>query len=85
MTRQTETPTAEPKATPQVFNPRQLYSTKDAAAGCNLTARYFEMLRQQGGGPTYMRFGRAVRYSGNALNQWLATCQATNTAQERGR
>ena len=45
--------------------------TPEAARYCGLAARTFEKLRLTGGGPQYIKIGRAVIYDRADLDAWL--------------
>ncbi len=45
--------------------------TPEAAHYCGLAARTFEKLRVIGGGPNYIKIGRAVVYDTRDLDQWV--------------
>lgn len=47
-------------------------STPHAAARIGLAPSTLEKLRVVGGGPRFGKFGRAVRYSATALDDWTA-------------
>jgi hypothetical protein len=49
------------------------HPTAWAAAYLGLSKRYLEALRMSGGGPRYTSFGKAVRYTQQALDEWAGT------------
>ncbi|MES2699070.1 MAG: helix-turn-helix domain-containing protein [Pseudomonadota bacterium] len=46
----------------------------------NLSKRTLQGWRLKGGGPTYEKQGRAVRYSKTAVAAWLAECERSSTS-----
>lgn len=59
--------------------PRYLDNTQ-AATFLNLSPRTLEKLRTQGGGPTFRKFRRRVRYALPDLEAWanLRVCESTS-------
>lgn len=49
-----------------------LLHERDAARILGLSVHWLRRARCKGGGPPYIKFGRAVRYELNALLQWIA-------------
>lgn len=49
------------------------HPTAWAAAYLGLSKRYLEALRMSGGGPRFTSFGKAIRYTQQALDEWAAT------------
>lgn len=50
----------------------KLLTTKEAAAQLGVSPRTLQAWRYEGKGPDYLRFShKNVRYSQEALNQWL--------------
>jgi excisionase family DNA binding protein len=63
-----------------VRRPRHL--TEDQAARrIGMSPSYLRKLRKFGGGPTFIRFGRSVRYSEAELDAWVAN-RVRETADE---
>jgi hypothetical protein len=54
--------------------------TLDAARYCGLAKTTLEKLRVFGGGPTFIKLGRAVVYDSADLDTWLTTNRRTSTA-----
>jgi predicted DNA-binding transcriptional regulator AlpA len=54
--------------------------TTEAAAHCGLSRRTLEKLRVLGGGPVYMKIGRAVVYDVDDLEAWLAAHRRRSTS-----
>lgn len=48
-------------------------STDDVARHFGLSPRTLERFRLEGRGPAYHKFGRVVRYSRSALQEWAAS------------
>jgi len=59
--------------------------TADAATYCGLSASTLNKLRVFGGGPTYLKLGRAVCYDISDLDFWLATKRRASTSEGRKR
>ena len=54
--------------------------TPAAAAYVGCSPRTMEKLRQTGGGPVYLKIGRAVIYRKSDLDRWIAQCQRSSTS-----
>jgi predicted DNA-binding transcriptional regulator AlpA len=54
--------------------------TADAAIYCGLSASTLNKLRVFGGGPKYLKLGRAVCYDVSDLDSWLATKRRASTS-----
>ena len=54
--------------------------TTDAAAYCGLSRRTLEKLRLTGGGPGFLKIGRAVVYSTDDLDAWLSAHRRRTTS-----
>lgn len=52
--------------------PEQLLHERDAARILGVSVHWLRRKRWEGGGPPYIKLGRAVRYERNALLQWIA-------------
>jgi predicted DNA-binding transcriptional regulator AlpA len=48
-----------------------LLDTRQAAERCKLSPRTLEKRRRLGGGPAFVRLGRAVRYRVEDLEAWI--------------
>jgi excisionase family DNA binding protein len=55
-------------------------TTEDAAARLKLSRRFLEALRRTGGGPTFISFGRAVRYCVDDVDAWAASRKRASTS-----
>ena len=60
----------------------RLLTQSDAAKLLRLSERTLERLRLQGGGPLYVKAGRAVRYRETDLEAWIAARVVSSTSQE---
>ena len=60
-------------------------TTKDAAHMLGLHPDTLRRLRRIGGGPRFVRIGRAVRYRADDIEVWAATRTFTSTADEAAR
>ena len=58
-----------------------LLDQREAARLLRLSERTLERLRLQGGGPLYVKAGRAVRYREADLEAWIAARVVSNTSQ----
>ena len=56
-------------------------TTIEAATYLGLSKSTTEKLRHFGGGPRYLKFGRAVRYRQQDLDAWLTDRLIENTSQ----
>jgi hypothetical protein len=59
-----------------------LLNTHQAAECCNLSPRTLEKLRVAGGGPHFVRLGRAVRYQLDDLVSWIVSNRRRTTSDE---
>ena len=59
----------------------RVLTTGEAAELVGLAASTLENLRVIGGGPTYLKLGRAVRYRAEDLNRWLDARERRNTSE----
>jgi excisionase family DNA binding protein len=55
-------------------------TTRQAAEYLSLAETTLEKYRVYGGGPLFVRLGRAVRYRLADLDGWLASCIRTSTS-----
>lgn len=61
-----------------------LLNTEQAAMRLNLAKATLEAMRVRGGGPLFVRLGRAVRYRAEDLDAWIgARVHATTSAPGR--
>ncbi len=58
--------------------------TPEAARYCGLAARSFEKFRLTGGGPRYIKIGRAVIYDRADLDAWLDGHRRYSTSDVEG-
>jgi len=56
--------------------------TKAAAQYIGLAAHTLEKMRSSGGGPKYMKLGRAVRYSPDLLDEWMEARIVSSTSEQ---
>ena len=63
----------------------RLYTQVEAARLLRLSERTLERLRLQGGGPLYVKAGRAVRYRETDLEAWIAARVVNSTSEEATR
>jgi len=59
----------------------QFITTPQAATFLGLKPTTLEIWRCQGRGPSFKKFGRAVRYSVEDLNAWIEDQTRSNTCQ----
>lgn len=71
-------PTAAPL--PSVY-----FDTPGAADRLGCSTRTLETLRGQGGGPRFVRLGRAVRYRSDWLDVWAEQNAVASTSEETAR
>ena len=57
-----------------------LLTTKETAAHCNMSPSFFHKSRIRGGGPRFIRVGRAVRYDARRVTEWLAANEFRSTS-----
>jgi excisionase family DNA binding protein len=57
-----------------------MLNTKAAAQYLSLSEAYLEKLRVIGGGPEFVKFGKAVRYERSALDRWIADRRRRTTS-----
>jgi predicted DNA-binding transcriptional regulator AlpA len=57
-----------------------LLDTKSAAKYLSISSALLVKFRLVGGGPRYVKLGRAVRYSGAALSAWLHANERETTS-----
>ena len=58
----------------------EVLSTAQAAKFVNMSPRTLERWRLTGGGPRYLKLGRAVRYRKDDLEQFLAESRRSSTS-----
>ena len=54
-------------------SPKQRIPEKEAAPYIGMSEMYLRVARMKGGGPPYLKIGRAVRYDVRDLDKWLET------------
>jgi predicted DNA-binding transcriptional regulator AlpA len=52
--------------------------TKEAAEYLGLSKSFLDKARCYGGGPSFMKFGKSVVYSTDALDAWARSCTVAN-------
>lgn len=60
-----------------------MFDTRQAANKIGCSKSFLEKLRVTGGGPTFIKLGRAVRYQQDALEQWVAERRCRSTTDMR--
>lgn len=58
----------------------RMFTTKAASHYLSLSEAYLEKLRVVGGGPEFLKFGKAVRYEKEALDRWIARHRRRTTS-----
>jgi predicted DNA-binding transcriptional regulator AlpA len=66
-------------------NPQELLRTSGAAAKTGLSVSTLNKLRCSGGGPAFLKLGRAVRYKPVDLKDWLDSRRVMSTSENRDR
>ncbi len=61
---------------------RALLTTPEAAEYLKFTAGWLAKLRHFGGGPRFFRLGRKIRYTQDALDDWLDAREMGSTSEE---
>jgi predicted DNA-binding transcriptional regulator AlpA len=59
-----------------------LLQPKEAAGVTKLSLSWLAKARMRGDGPPFIKFGRSVRYSEKALEQWMKTRQRVSTREQ---
>jgi predicted DNA-binding transcriptional regulator AlpA len=62
-------------------NPQELLRTSGAAARTGLSVSTLNKLRCSGGGPAFLKLGRAVRYKPVDLKDWLDSRRVMSTSE----
>lgn len=60
-----------------------IFDVKQAAERTGLSANTLNNLRSIGGGPRFLKLGRAVRYSETDLEAWLSARVVGSTSEAR--
>jgi excisionase family DNA binding protein len=58
-----------------------LLTQREAATVMRLSQRTLERLRVSGGGPRFVKAGKAVRYQQEALERWVAAQSRASTSE----
>ncbi len=61
--------------------PMEFFTTPEAATKIRMKPTTLEAWRVRGGGPEFVRFGRAVRYSRQALEAFASRNTRTSTSE----
>jgi excisionase family DNA binding protein len=61
-----------------------LLTTGEAAKQLSLSPRTLETLRLRGGGPAYVKMGKAVRYEPQAVEAWINARRISSTSEHHG-
>ncbi len=56
---------------PTGYDPNRLLTEREVAALTALSHRSLQGWRQRGGGPPYVKWGRAVRYRLSDISEWM--------------
>jgi len=67
------------------IDPRALYDEGEAAAILGWKVPTMQAKRSRGGGPVFMKLGRAAKYRGADLLDFIEANLATNTAEMWGK
>lgn len=67
-------------AEPVQFPEHGVFTTIEAAAYLRVSRQFLEIGRTRGGGPSFCKFSRAVRYRRVDLDAWLASTVVNSTA-----
>lgn len=68
---------------PQVLSNRRMLRTDDAAKLIGLSPSTLAKLRLTGGGPRYIKLGRAVIYDPADLETWLTAHRRSSTSSTK--
>lgn len=63
-------------------NPLEYLDTRQAAAYLGLSRQRLEIWRCYGGGPRYSKLAQAVRYKKSDLDDFMAACTKSHTAEK---
>lgn len=69
-----------PSNSPLFAGRRPLLNESEAAVQLKLSVRTLQAWRLRGGGPRYLKLGRAVRYAPEILESWAAEQERANTS-----
>jgi excisionase family DNA binding protein len=62
--------------------PKRFLTTKEAAGHLGLQPVTLECWRSRGGGPAFVKMGRAVRYRSEDLDAWVESRIRSNTCAD---
>ena len=60
--------------------PERLLTTSEAATLVGLSPNHLEKLRVRGGGPSYIKLGRQVRYEPQSIADWISSARRSSTS-----
>lgn len=63
---------------------RRMLRVQEAAKYLGLSVAYLNALRCKGGGPVFVRMGRAVAYHPDDLEKWIADKRRASTSDQGG-
>jgi hypothetical protein len=63
---------------------RRMLKVGDAATFLGLSVSYLNLLRVRGGGPAFLKMGRAVCYDPVDLEKWAAAKRRVSTSDDGG-
>ncbi|MBC7282636.1 helix-turn-helix domain-containing protein [Hoeflea sp.] len=66
-----------------VVEPAPLLTETQVAKFLNLSTRTMQAWRIKGGGPRFLKLGRAIRYRTADLHEWLETRAVAHTSEEK--
>jgi len=61
-----------------------MLDTREAASYCGLSPRTLEKWRVHGGGPRYVKLGRAVRYRPSDIDEFVHRAERSSTSSAPG-
>jgi predicted DNA-binding transcriptional regulator AlpA len=61
--------------------PTMLLTPKEAARMLKVSTSWLAKARMRGDGPSYIKLGRAIRYTETALQQWMKSRQRLSTSE----
>lgn len=62
----------------------ELLTVSEAARRLKLSESFLNQARSAGGGPAYVRLGRAIRYRESDIDAWVAERGARSTSEYEG-
>jgi predicted DNA-binding transcriptional regulator AlpA len=69
----------------QIANVLLLFTPKETANRLKVSLSWLAKARMRGDGPPYIPIGRSVRYSEEALQQWLKSHQQLSTSEDEAK